>query len=115
MIHIEEYIQNNNISRRWAYELIQDGKLVSIKKNGRTYIVDPVKLNTLKERELKALVKEVKIEFDSMLEGVAKGKNDQVIVFEEIQKRMEMLGRHGVEIKGYSLKSFTARQMMLQR
>lgn len=105
MIHIEEYIQIKNVSRRTIERYIEAGDLLSLKKSGRTYIVDPVKLNTLKERELKALVKEVKIEFDSMLEGVAKGKNDQVIVFEEIQKRMEMLGRHGVEIKGYSLKS----------
>lgn len=46
MIHIEEYCENNSVSRRWVKELINRGQLASTKLNGQRYIIVPPSAST---------------------------------------------------------------------
>lgn len=46
MMHIDEYVENNNISRRWVEKLISRGQLASTKLNGQRYIIVPPSAST---------------------------------------------------------------------
>jgi predicted site-specific integrase-resolvase len=41
MMHIEDYCQNNSISRRHVKRLVDKGVLASTKLNGQRYIIVP--------------------------------------------------------------------------
>ena len=73
MIHIDEYIQKSNISRRTVERNIQRGELISVKRNGKTYIIETDKPEMLKEKEKQVIVAATKEEFDRMLAGALPG------------------------------------------
>ncbi|MHC1736862.1 MAG: hypothetical protein AB9882_02490 [Ignavibacteriaceae bacterium] len=105
MIHIDEYIVASGISRRSMFRKIERGELISVKRNGKTYIIETDKPEMLKEKEKQVIVAATKEEFDRMLAGCTSGDADQIRVFEEIQRRLDMLKYQEIEVKGYSLKS----------
>ncbi len=106
MIHIEDYIQQSNESRRTLYRRIQSGELPTTKIGGRTYIItDETKqaAQSSIKKNLKKNIKEIKQQLDDII--IYEGPKDKTATVKKIEQIVSYWQSQGTTIKGYNAKS----------
>ncbi len=105
MIHIEEYIQQSNLSRRTIERYIQAGELLSIKLNGKTFILKDDQLAGLKAKSRKQIISSVKDQLNVMLTEAHNNPALKSETIKNIEKVILSWSLHNIIIKGYDKKS----------
>lgn len=107
MLHIDEYLSNHpNLSRATLYRKLEAGKLLSILKNGKTYIIEPDKLKDYPPKVINEITRQVEGQLDKMIIRAAANKDNRAGNLKYIEKLSECYKAEGLQLKkGYGLKT----------
>ena len=105
MIHIEDYIQQSNESRRTIYRRIDSGTLLSVKLNGKTFILKDDQLADLKTKSKKQIIDSVKNQLNTMLAEAHNNPQIKSETIKNIERVIQSWKLHNIIIKGYDKKS----------
>lgn len=104
MLSLDEYIETTGTARRTVFRQLKNGKLLSKKIEGRTYIINESKPATqpLNPKQKAHLVKSIKEKLNDIILYESEDKAECVKKIETIIKHWQS---QGIVVKGYTAKS----------
>jgi hypothetical protein len=103
MLSLDEYLSKTNTSRRTFFNHRDAGKILTIKVNGKLFILDKSESLNLSNKQRRQIIAAFKERLDEMIQ-TADPMNKAAMV-KRIESLVATLKAHGIVIKGYNKKS----------
>lgn len=112
LLSLSEYAKYSNVSERQVHRYIESGKILSVKKDNKTFIVDESFSFVKNEKVRQLIIDTKKIEFDNMIKQAIiehrfenKSNNKIWSIIHEILSQTKYFRIHGINIRGYNKRS----------